>query len=191
MAKIKHGMCDSKMYIVWQNMRARCNNKNNHRYNNYGGRGIMVCEKWQKSFLGFYKDMKEGYSESLSLDRINVNGNYKKSNCKWSTDIEQASNRQNTVYLTIGGETKLIRDWCKISGVGYNTVKQRINSYKWDIEEAVFTLPLIFDKIILDSETGIFYDSLTDATKFHNYSISSLSEMLSGKRVNKTNLMYI
>jgi len=83
-----------KEYAIWNSMINRCYNKNNKDYKNYGGKGIKVCDRWKNNFSNFFNDM--GLKpESMSLDRINNNGNYEPENCKWSTYIEQASNRSN------------------------------------------------------------------------------------------------
>lgn len=89
-----HGMCKTRLYRRWSRMKARCYNKNNKDYQDYGGRGISVCDEWRESFLKFYEDMYEGYEESLELDRIDVDGDYCKSNCRWATEQEQAWNKR-------------------------------------------------------------------------------------------------
>lgn len=93
-----HGKCGTRLYRIWKKMKSRCNNKNDIDYKKwYGSRGIKVCDEWQNNFLNFYNwAMNNGYSDSLSIDRINVNGNYEPSNCKWSSDIEQANNRRTS-----------------------------------------------------------------------------------------------
>lgn len=90
--KKKHGMAGSKMYLAWYQMLMRCRNKNSISYKNYGGRGIKVCERWQE-FKNFYEDMGDR-PEGMSLDRIDVNGDYEPSNCRWASKKEQYHNRQ-------------------------------------------------------------------------------------------------
>lgn len=97
--KIKHGLCRRKnphpLYRCWEAMRRRCYVKSDHAYSSYGGRGISVCERWRENFANFLADMGERPSLKHSLDRIDNNGNYEKSNCRWATFSEQCRNRRN------------------------------------------------------------------------------------------------
>ena len=103
-----HGLSGNKtrLYTIWKNMRGRCFNTNDKSYDRYGGRGISVCEEWDKSFEAFYKwSIENGYKEDiaesnrnrLSIDRINNDGNYEPSNCRWTNDFVQASNKRNSI----------------------------------------------------------------------------------------------
>lgn len=93
-ANIKHNLSRTRQYKIWGDMIRRCTNKNNKSYYRYGGRGITYTKKWEK-FEGFWEDMKEGYRDDLTLDRIDSNGNYCKENCRWADSKTQASNRNN------------------------------------------------------------------------------------------------
>jgi hypothetical protein len=88
-----HGMTKTKIYNSWRGMKERCDNPNNNRYSYYGARGIMYNKKWV-TFEGFYSDMGESYLEGFELDRIDVNGNYCKENCRWTTQSEQCYNQR-------------------------------------------------------------------------------------------------
>lgn len=83
-----------RIYKIWAGIKTRCLNEKTPKFKYWGGRGIRVCDRWKNSFELFYEDMKEGYSDNLSIDRIDNDGNYEKDNCKWSTAKEQANNRR-------------------------------------------------------------------------------------------------
>jgi hypothetical protein len=91
----KHGYSYDSIYKIWSDMKRRCLNSNCKAYKNYGGRGIKVCDRWLESFNNFLEDMGER-PEGLSIDRINNDGNYEPSNCKWATNKEQINNRRTS-----------------------------------------------------------------------------------------------
>lgn len=93
MSNIKHGMYTTVEYIAWKNMKKRCYDKNYGAYKNYGNRGITVCERWLHSFSNFYADMGDR-PEGYSLDRINNNGNYEPTNCRWADKLTQSTNKR-------------------------------------------------------------------------------------------------
>lgn len=121
-----HGMFGTKVYKSWGSMIQRCGNPNNHAYADYGGRGISVCESW-KTFENFYADM--GDPNGLTIDRIDVNGNYCKENCRWATCNEQMRNTRRSRFLTIDGVTRNLEDWYAQPGAASRTtIKSRLKS---------------------------------------------------------------
>lgn len=112
---------------VWHGMMRRCNDEKDRSFKNYGGRGIKVCEEWN-DYVSFARwAMRNGYSRNLTLDRIDNDGNYEPSNCKWSTQHEQRCNKQNSRRETINGITKTVSEWAKEYGVHPNTVYRRLD----------------------------------------------------------------
>ena len=123
---ITHGMTDSRLYHIWRGLRTRCNFYKSKDYINYGGRGITVCEEWEKDFMSFYNwAMSNGYRDDLTIDRIDVNGNYCPENCRWADIATQSRNKRNTVNITINGETKCSTEWERILGICRRTIKKR------------------------------------------------------------------
>lgn len=132
---VKHGMSYSRLYQVWKDMKGRCCDLNNKRYANYGGRGIKVCDEWL-TFENFCKwALSDGYSDDLTIDRINNDGNYEPSNCRWATKKIQANNRRTNHLLTYKGETHTLKEWAEITGINYSTLVARINRLGWSIEK--------------------------------------------------------
>ena len=117
-------------YQTWSGMIARCHNPDKPKYKDYGGRGISVCDRWRNSFKDFLSDMGYKPSPELTLERIDNDGNYEPSNCKWATRKEQANNRRlpcDTRYITIGGETKPVQQWAKEAGISAATISTRVD----------------------------------------------------------------
>lgn len=122
-----HGGSKTRLYRIWRGMKTRCLNDENPAYKNYGGRGISICSEWADDFPAF-RDwaLSHGYREDLSIDRIDVNGNYCPENCRWATSEQQANNMQNTIRIEIGGVTHSLAEWSKISGISYSALRERI-----------------------------------------------------------------
>lgn len=132
-----HGKMHERVYQSWRAMKLRCYNEHSEKYKNYGGRGIAVCVEWKDDFMAFYKwAIDNGYRDNLTIDRIDVNGNYEPSNCRWVTMKQQARNKQYHKNYTINGVTKCLAEWCEIYNVKYGTVLGRL--YRgWSIERAL------------------------------------------------------
>lgn len=117
-ANHSHKMSGTRMYNIWVGLKGRCNNPNDPRYDRYGGRGISVCDEWNTSFQSFYDwAINNGYSDDLTIDRIDNDGNYEPTNCKWSTNKEQCNNRATNINIKIGNATKTLTEWCEIFDV--------------------------------------------------------------------------
>jgi hypothetical protein len=122
-------------------MKTRCYNIKSTGYEDYGGRGIIVCERWKNSFSNFLEDMGKRPSIRHTLDRYpNVNGNYEPDNCRWATWEEQARNRRNSVVLEIDGVKKPMPEWCEIYGINWFTIRDRLKT-GMTAKEA-FTIPI-------------------------------------------------
>lgn len=132
----KIGESRTRLYKIWNNMALRCNKKENKDYKNYGGRGIEVCEEW-KNFLKFKEwSITNGYKDNLTIDRIDVNGNYEPLNCKWATRSEQSNNRRECIYLTKENETKTITQWER--ELGFKTGSMLARYHKGESIETLF-----------------------------------------------------
>ena len=121
-------------------MKGRCGIPGYSGYEHYGGRGISVCDEWKNDFMAFYNwAMENGYTDNLSIDRIDVNGNYCPENCRWADSHTQSNNKRNNRYLEIDGKKKTIAEWAKISGIHPQTITDRIDKSGLTPKEAVFT----------------------------------------------------
>ena len=134
---IKHNSCNTRLYRIWAHMKERCNNSRCKVYKDYGGRGIKICEDWN-DFRNFEQwAINNGYLENLTIDRIDNNGNYEPSNCRWTTMSVQANNKRNNVFYEAYGEKHTISEWARIKGINEGTLRSRIMRNKWNIEKAL------------------------------------------------------
>lgn len=130
-----------RLYRIWSGMKQRCLNPKSDSYKDYGGRGITVCEEWQKDFEPFARwALVNGYDDGLTIDRRNVNGNYEPSNCRWITAFEQAGNTRKNINITYNGQTKTLSEWCRELNLNFGTVKYRLK-VGYSVEQAFFGLP--------------------------------------------------
>ena len=132
----KHGLSGTRLYKIWKCMHMRCYNQNDEHYKDYGGRGIIICEVWKNNYINFYEwAINNGYNDNLTIDRIDVNGNYEPDNCRWTTVQAQQNNKRSNVFLTYNGETHTIMEWANILGVDkYNKLYWRY-SQGWSVED--------------------------------------------------------
>lgn len=129
------------LYDIWSKMRKRCLKQDSPRYQDYGGRGIGICDEWARDFDAFVDwSMANGYEIGLTIDRIDNDGNYEPGNCRWSTRRQQNRNKRTNLMVTYRGETKDLMTWCEELGLKYDPVHHRI-THGWDVETA-FTKPL-------------------------------------------------
>jgi hypothetical protein len=120
-------------------MKQRCFNPSNACYSYYGGRGISVCSEWRDSFSRFYSDMGPSPGNRYTVDRINVNGNYCKENCRWATRSVQSENSRQTKWITHQGETLSRAGWSRKTGINRATLRSRLDRLGWTIERALTT----------------------------------------------------
>ena len=112
---------------IWSKMRNRCYNPQDIKYKHYGGRGIEVCDEWKESAIPFYLwAVENGYKDGLTIERKDVNGDYKPSNCCWVTNREQQNNRRNNVFIEYLGERLTIAQWSRVTGLSKETISNRI-----------------------------------------------------------------
>lgn len=120
----KHGMHKSREWTSWKKAKSRCHNPNNTHFSYYGGRGIVMSEEWRDSFEEFFKDMGH-CPDGFTLDRIDVDGNYSKENCRWASRKSQSNNRRNNLLITYNGETHTQSEWSDITGISKSAISYR------------------------------------------------------------------
>lgn len=142
----RHNLKHSRLYHIWCGLKQRTCNPCSPRYNDYGGRGITVCEEWLTDFLTFYQwAMTHGYSDNLTIERIDNDGPYSPKNCRWATHIEQGNNKRNNHIVEYNGESHTLAEWSDITGINYYTLKTRF-ARGWTPEKALTSLPRITKK---------------------------------------------
>lgn len=124
--KLIHGFGNERLWDIWKHMNNRCYNTSHPNYKRYGGRGITVCDEWKNDYLAFKEwALNNGYAENLTIDRKDNDGNYEPSNCRWVILDEQNYNKRNTVFITINGETRNLKEWSEISGLSKHLIYSR------------------------------------------------------------------
>lgn len=133
-----HGLRHTRLYNIWSGLKARCNRKSNHDYKLYGARGIRVCDEWN-DFTRFYAwATAHGYSETLTIDRIDTDGDYTPSNCRWVNWKTQANNKRNNHMITFRGKRATLQQWADSVGIKANTLLYRLKR-GWSVERALTT----------------------------------------------------
>ena len=135
--KTVNGMSKTRIYQIYRHLINRCYREKDISYKNYGNKGIIVCDEWKNDFMSFYNwSMANGYANDLTIDRIDVNGNYEPSNCRWVNMAVQQNNRSNNRILEYKGQKKTITEWAKYCGLSYRNLYYRLNN-GYTIEEAI------------------------------------------------------
>ena len=136
---------NKRLHHCWCDMRRRCYNVNGKNYKDYGGRGIAVCDEWKDNFQTFYDwSLRNGYNDSLTLDRIDVNKNYEPSNCRWVDWDTQRNNTRSTIKITVNNTTKSLKQWCVHLNLSYSMVYSRYRAGK--------DIVTFFKEVIYESE---------------------------------------
>ena len=182
-----HGMYGTRIYGIWAHIKSRCYNPSVERYKYYGGRGISMCEEWRNSFEAFYEwAMANGYKEGLSIDRIDNNGNYEPSNCRWVTTVDQMNNTTRNQSITYNGETHTIAEWARIANIPYKAFYARLKR-GWGMEKALKAeYRANYNKITYKGETrtiaewarvtGINYDTLKQRLNRYGWTVEEAFE---------------
>lgn len=126
-SQTRHGLSYHPLYKVWASMKQRCENPNSEFFQNYGGRGISVCELWSKDFKSYHDwCIENGWKKGLEIDRINNDGNYEPSNCRAVKPVINARNKSSNHKITINGVTKVLSEWAELSGIRPQTLGRRV-----------------------------------------------------------------
>jgi len=139
----KHGQRRTRLYSIWTGIKGRCNNPNNQRYADYGGRGIAVCEEWENNFEAFREwAYKNGFKDNANstectIDRKDNDKGYSPDNCRWITLKEQCYNRRSNTYIEYKGERHTITEWAEITGIKRATLQRR-HSKGFSLEDIFF-----------------------------------------------------
>lgn len=131
-----------KEYASWSGLIGRCYNLRNKKYPSYGGRGITVCREWRDSFVTFLTDMGKAPTPIHTVGRIDNDGDYEPSNCRWETPLQQGRNKRNNIFLEFEGRKFTIAEWAKVVGIGRRTLTQRYRS-GWAIKDILTVSPII------------------------------------------------
>ena len=133
----RHGLRQTSIYTIWRAMRQRCSNPHCINYKPYGGKGIEVCDEWQNPKTFAEWAFANGYSDSLTLDRIDVNKGYAPDNCRWVSQKEQQNNKTTNIRYEYLGEAHTLGEWADITGIKSATLWARIKVQGWSVKDAL------------------------------------------------------
>lgn len=129
---------EPRIYDIWRKMLGRCYKPGHHNYESYGLRGISVCDEWKDVETFAIWSRSNGYSDDLTIERIDNNGNYSPYNCKWATSLEQGRNKRNNIRFTHGDLSLTAGEWSEITGIPEATLWHRLINKKWCMEDALW-----------------------------------------------------
>lgn len=136
-----HGESDTRLYNIWEKIKGRCFNDTDAAYSRYGGRGITMCDEWngENGYINFRAwALSNGYKRHLSIDRINNDGNYEPSNCRWADRFTQANNKRNNTIIICDGKSLTLAEWSRETGIKSHTIHARLKA-GWSAEKALYT----------------------------------------------------
>lgn len=136
---VTHDLSQSPEYKIYQAIIQRCTNPKNKSYKDYGGRGILLCDRWRQGFENFISDVGRRPTKSHLLDRRNNNGHYEPGNVHWTSRIRQGRNKRNNVLITHDEKNLPMSEWAEIKGIPYGTLWARLNYLRWSISDAIET----------------------------------------------------
>lgn len=182
-----------RLHTAWKNMLQRCENPQHSGYENYGKRGITVCEEWHKFFPFYSWALSNGYADNLTIDRINNDKGYSPDNCRWVTQKVNSRNRSCNHRITFNGETLCVSEWAERVGITHQAMMDRLNSKLWDLQQALtigkngrpIKQPSFEKAIIQISKDGTIireWESITDASKILNIPNSNISRALNNSK---------
>ena len=133
----KHGQYGTRLYRIWANMKQRCLNSSRPDYKHYGARGVTMCDEWLE-FQNFSSwAISHGYTEGLTIDRIDVDQGYNPENCRWVDMKAQENNRRNNVFIEFNGVVHTRQEWSEITGIKYTTIRNRLDNMHWTVDKAL------------------------------------------------------
>lgn len=185
----KHGLSKDKNFkrisYIRTSMKSRCYNPKNHNYLNYGGRGIKICNEWlndENGILNFYNwAVQNGYKNNLTIDRIDVNGNYEPNNCRWATAKEQSRNKRNNKKIFYNGELRKVVDIAEEINIDYRILEERLRR-NWSVERTLHQpLKRVYNVLQYDLQGNFIkkFNSIKEASK--EFNITTIQQCCSGK----------